>query len=167
MNLLIVFFLTGIWHGASWNFLIWGMTHGAFMLLERIGKVERFMKRLPSIVRTVYVLLVVIPAWAFFRIETFGDGFSMAGHLFAPFFPSPHRPDMFVGYYLDPWFLMIFLGGILFSVIRWEKIKVRLKSIRSGTLFYGMETVYWILLLWFSLAAVISKTYSPFIYFRF
>ena len=69
-NLLIVFFLTGAWHGASWNFLIWGLWHGLFLSLERIAPVARVLERMPRVLRTGYVLLVVLVGWVFFRAPT-------------------------------------------------------------------------------------------------
>ena len=59
INLWIVFLLCGAWHGASWNFIVWGMWHGLFLSIERIGVVQRLLASLPSFVRTAYVLLIV------------------------------------------------------------------------------------------------------------
>jgi len=71
-NLLIVFVLCGLWHGASWTFLAWGAYHGAFLILERVGA-RRALERAPSPLRRVYLLLVVMVGWVFFRAETFGQ----------------------------------------------------------------------------------------------
>lgn len=68
-NLLIVFFLTGLWHGAAWNFIVWGMFHGAFLMVERFG-LERVVKASPRILRHAYVILVVLVGWVFFRAES-------------------------------------------------------------------------------------------------
>jgi alginate O-acetyltransferase complex protein AlgI len=65
-NLLIVFFLTGLWHGAAWNFIFWGLFHGGFLLLERSGWGER-LKRLPAVLSWAYTMLVVMVGWVFFR----------------------------------------------------------------------------------------------------
>ena len=66
-NLWIVFFLTGAWHGASWNFIIWGLWHGLFLSLERVAPVAAVLERMPRVLRTGYVLLVVLIGWVFFR----------------------------------------------------------------------------------------------------
>ena len=68
-NLVTVFFLCGLWHGASWNFVIWGLFHGAFLVLERLG-LGAALKRLPPVARHGYLLLVVMVGWVFFRAET-------------------------------------------------------------------------------------------------
>ncbi len=70
-NLLLVFLLCGLWHGASWTFLIWGVYHGIFLVLERVPAVRRLLDRLPAPVQHAYVLLVVLVGWVFFRADTF------------------------------------------------------------------------------------------------
>ena len=77
LNKLIVFFLTGLWHGASWTFVLWGLYHGFFLLLEELFfKVERW----PRIVRHVYTLLVVGIGFIFFRAETLAQGFEAVSY---------------------------------------------------------------------------------------
>ncbi|MCB0376237.1 MAG: MBOAT family protein, partial [Sinomicrobium sp.] len=66
LNLLIVFVLTGLWHGASWNFLIWGLFHGFFMVIERLG-LERFLQKAGAVAGHLYALLVIMLSWVFFR----------------------------------------------------------------------------------------------------
>src|SRR5262249_50292078 len=65
-NLLVVFFLCGLWHGASWNFIVWGFVHGAFLVLERAGLAKRLVTW-PKIAGRAYTLVVVMVAWVFFR----------------------------------------------------------------------------------------------------
>ncbi|MEI6987429.1 MAG: MBOAT family protein, partial [Rhodospirillaceae bacterium] len=72
VNLLIVFLLCGIWHGAAWNFVVWGLLHGAFLVLERVG-MGRLLLRLPTVVRHTYVLLCVMVTWVFFRADSLGS----------------------------------------------------------------------------------------------
>ncbi|MGD0464208.1 MAG: MBOAT family O-acyltransferase [Tepidisphaeraceae bacterium] len=69
LNLLIVFFLCGLWHGAMWTFVVWGLFHGAFLIIERVG-LRKWLERRP-ILQHVYVLLVVMVGWVFFRSNTF------------------------------------------------------------------------------------------------
>lgn len=68
-NLIVVFLVCGLWHGASWNFVIWGLLHGAFLALERMG-LSRALERLWSPVRRLYCLTVVLVLWVFFRSPT-------------------------------------------------------------------------------------------------
>ena len=68
-NLVTVFFLCGLWHGASWNFVIWGLFHGSFLVAERLG-LAGAVKRLWAPVRHAYLLAIVMIGWVFFRAET-------------------------------------------------------------------------------------------------
>ena len=79
-NLIIVFFITGFWHGASYNFIFWGLFHGAFLILEKTK--GSLIEKLPSSIKHIYVLLVVIVGWVFFRAETFTDAIVFVQHLF-------------------------------------------------------------------------------------
>jgi alginate O-acetyltransferase complex protein AlgI len=82
-NLLIVFFLTGLWHGAAWTFIVWGLYHGAFLMLERFG-LGRALQRLPDVVRHGYALLVVLVGWVFFRADGLHRALGYLGAMFAP-----------------------------------------------------------------------------------
>ena len=81
-NLWIVFLLCGAWHGASWNFIIWGMWHGLFLSIERIGVVERTLDRTPALLRNIYVLVVVLVGWVFFRSLTLDQALDMLTRMF-------------------------------------------------------------------------------------
>ena len=79
-NLLIVFFLTGLWHGAAWRFIVWGLYHGAFLMLERFG-LGRLLARTARPVRHVYAVLVVMVGWVFFRAESLPRALSYLGEM--------------------------------------------------------------------------------------
>src|SRR3954451_9725150 len=81
-NLWIVFLLCGAWHGASWNFIIWGMWHGLFLSIERIGIVERTLSCTPAVLRNIYVLVVVLVGWVFFRSLTLDQALDMLTRMF-------------------------------------------------------------------------------------
>jgi alginate O-acetyltransferase complex protein AlgI len=71
VNLFIVFFVTGLWHGASWTFVVWGLVHGSFLVIEKLTD-QRFPDRLPVFLQHIYTLFVVMMAWVLFRADTFG-----------------------------------------------------------------------------------------------
>ena len=79
-NLLIVFFLTGLWHGAAWRFIVWGLYHGAFLMLERFG-LGRLLERAPRPFRHLYALLVVMVGWVFFRADSLPLALSYLGEM--------------------------------------------------------------------------------------
>lgn len=68
MNLLIVFFLTGLWHGAAWNFIVWGLFHGMLLLAERLW-LRRFLDAMPIVAASAYTIVMVMVGWVFFRAE--------------------------------------------------------------------------------------------------
>jgi alginate O-acetyltransferase complex protein AlgI len=76
-NLIFVFFCTGLWHGAEWTFVVWGLFHGLFLMLERVGaiKPDRFK---PRWLANVYTLLVVVTAFTIFRAETLSQGLGIS-----------------------------------------------------------------------------------------
>src|SRR2546421_5606045 len=118
LNLLIVFFLCGLWHGASWCFVVWGLFHGLFLVLERL----RFMRGLEHAwmpVRHLYTLLVVMAGWVLFRSETFPQALAhlraMAG------FGLGNSAMNYAGLYLDQLTMLALLAGVVFStpVLSW------------------------------------------------
>src|SRR6185436_9027443 len=97
LNLVTVFFLCGLWHGASWTFVVWGLYHGAFLVLERLG-LAAWLGRMPRALRHVYALLVVMVGWVFFRAESLS---AAAGLLQAMAGFSPADPTAYgVTWYL-------------------------------------------------------------------
>lgn len=162
-HLLIVFILTGFWHGASYNFLIWGLLHGFFLIIEKI----KFPKLPQSFefLRHLYVLSVVMLAWVFFRIEDLDQCLIYLDHLFTWYPDGNYRPLI----YLSPYFALILLVGILFATplrstfARWWSKRVLKKEVATQALSYS----FYLLLFAFCLLELSSLTYNPFIYYRF
>ena len=159
-NLLAVFFLCGLWHGASWTFVFWGLFHGAFLALERT-RFGGWLARCPRPLQRTYTLLVVGIGWVFFRADRFDHALQflarMAGLGAAP--SGAYSLSMMAG--PEIWFILAL--GILFS---------RPLPRLSGLLSAGVRKealVNALLLLIFVLAVIrlIASTYNPFIYFRF
>ncbi|MCC2668395.1 MAG: rane bound O-acyl transferase [Armatimonadetes bacterium] len=173
-NLATVFFLCGLWHGASWNFVAWGIYYGAFLIAERAG-LGKVLDRLPRLLRHVYTLLVVLGGWALFRATSLSQAaafvLAMAGRAYGDRAVTP------VSLYLDPWLVMALVAGVIGSlpvraavaeaVVRWG---ARTKGQAAG-LYQGTVQAASIagLALTFLLSAMLiaAGTYNPFIYFRF
>ena len=109
-NLLIVFFCTGFWHGASWNFIVWGMFHGLFLLLERIG-LEKILTKAWKPIRIGYTLLVVMIGWVFFRATDLNHAIGYLNKMIS--IQGDENVQMFLIEYLDT--KTIFL--LLFSAL--------------------------------------------------
>ena len=162
-NLWVVFLLSGLWHGASWNFVLWGAYHGFWLVLERIGlwKIYEKMGKIPSVIIT---FLIVTLGWAIFRIENISDAFTFISRLFAFDFQSiiPIQSLHF--------FATLIVALILAFIVLFPLGK-RLQNFVFYTDFSKKQHLaVWpacILLLLFCLSALNATDFSPFIYFRF
>jgi alginate O-acetyltransferase complex protein AlgI len=159
LNLLIVFFITGLWHGASLNFIFWGLFHGLFLILERSKLINT--DRFPAIFRHLYALVVVIIGWVFFRADNLhaAIGFlkSMAGLQTG----TNYTPLIYITNYS-----MFVLGlAVLFSTPIRKLIADKVESLQQLALVsrYGFYTVLFVL----SILELAQSSYNPFIYYRF
>lgn len=162
-NLWIVFLLSGFWHGANWNFLIWGAYHGIWLVIERLGlkKVYDKIGKAPSVIIT-FVLAVI--GWVFFRIETFHDATTFISRMFAFDFNA-------IETVYDNQFYTTLIVALIFSFLCLFPFGKKIQNF----VFYSDYTktqhiIVWIVavfLLLFCLGAFNSVGFSPFIYFRF
>jgi alginate O-acetyltransferase complex protein AlgI len=173
LNLLIVFFLCGLWHGAMWTFVVWGLFHGAFLIIERVGLRKWLERRL--ILRHIYALLVVMVGWVFFKSNTFTAAGEFLGRM------------AFVGDNASAFFTMkqcvtrtlviAVAAGVIGSmpVAAWMGMAID----RAGATARGgrrwlvdltagfAELAAMVAIFLASTALAASNTYNPFIYFRF
>ena len=176
LNLLAVFFLCGLWHGASWAFVCWGLYHGLFLVLERAG-LGRRLEATPAPVRHAYTLLAVLVGWVFFRANSFAHAASfltaMAG------LGSATAVEYLPAAFLRTDVVLALLAGIVGSapLLPW------LRDLHAGQLaawlrrprwaglleasFAGVAVAAHALLLLASTMMLAAGTYNPFIYFRF
>ena len=165
VNLFIVFFLTGLWHGATWSFVFWGLFHGSFLVLERLG-FEKILQRLPSPIGWAYTMLVVLIGWVFFRIEAFGDAVDFLGKMFG--LGTEGKGLML--HYLDLERVLVLALAVIssskffvFGKSLWEKWKPG-KLEATGI---ALADLVFLLMLLYSVMIINSGSYNPFIYFRF
>ncbi len=164
-NLLIVFLLTGFWHGATWSFVFWGIFHGLFLVFERLG-FDKLLNRLPKIVSWSYTMIIVLIGWVFFRIEHFQD----AGLYIAKMFGFGASNDVLLFDYLDRERLLVLFLAALSSTTLLLKLKDFIKRLGVGKLYVPIMFARDILLVFMLLYSVLyinSGSYNPFIYFRF
>jgi alginate O-acetyltransferase complex protein AlgI len=174
-NLATIFFLCGLWHGASWAFVGWGLYHGAFLVLERMG-LGRLLERLPSPLRRGYLLLAVTIGWVFFRAETFGVAARMLQAMAGLGDSSAAEYTLWT--YLRPNVMLALLAGILFSApvlpgLRSWQQRIAARAAASGPA-QALEAVGALasvatlaLLLAASAMFLAAGTHNPFIYYRF
>lgn len=156
VNRFLVFFATGLWHGASWNFVLWGLWHGLFSVLEDCGAlpVKRFKGRLPG---RVYTLLVVVLGFTLFRADTLAQ----AGAMFAAMFTGvglEWAGTAAVCARLTP----VFLLTLAFALALSFPVSKRFQTKNDTVTFAGALVL--LVLCMFNLSA---GTFNPFIYFRF
>lgn len=160
-NLIIVFLLCGLWHGASWNFVVWGGWHGIFLILERI-RLGKVLNSWPSALQHIYVLLVVMFGWVFFRTETIPQSALVFKALlgFNGFVSTLHPLQLYISSEA-----VIAAGfGILLSVPVFSWIKVWFEG---GTIGFLCRFSLMLILLFGIFMKISSGTYNPFLYFRF
>jgi alginate O-acetyltransferase complex protein AlgI len=166
-NLFVVWSLTGIWHGASWNFIFWGLLYFVLLTFEKLtGIPGKFRSGWAKAGYRVFTLLCVVTGWVFFRAETMGDAVQfladMAGATGNALMCSMTLRTL----QQYGWF---FLGALLCStpVFRWTKAYIVNHSKALGTAVeYLSVPVYLFLLLW-SVSYIMMGSHNPFIYFNF
>jgi len=163
INLITVFFLTGMWHGASWSFVVWGLYHGAFQIFERIG-LKKFLSK-HNIISRIYTLLVVVVGWVMFRAETLSDSIRFLLRMFMPWryglenmFTLPNNLTLYNGFIL---ILAVIGCGLLQSIFN------KTPKLSSKWKFSIVELIYLGLICVLCMAFLAAGTYNPFIYFRF
>ncbi len=163
LNKMIVFFSTGLWHGANWTFVLWGLWHGVFLLFEQVCPA----KKLPKVLAHIYALLVVCVGFVMFRADTFGQGMFMIGTMFGGWEFSSLQMAI-VWEQLTPIFLVTLVvavfGSAPFIPKAAEACLARENLRKPATYFSYMASFVLLILCMLSLS---SGTYNPFIYFRF
>jgi alginate O-acetyltransferase complex protein AlgI len=166
-NLVTVFFLCGLWHGASWNFVIWGLWHGTFLVIERVvprrqSPTHEFTN---SPIAHLYTLLVVIVGWVFFRAETLGGAVSFLAAMAGLGGSSP--APFTVGFFLTPELWMALVAGVIGSAPWVPALAAREQRIGGRPLMDLLATAALLAMFVASVLQVAARTYNPFIYFRF
>jgi alginate O-acetyltransferase complex protein AlgI len=166
-NLVLVFFLCGLWHGASWNFVVWGLFHGTFLVIERLG-LATVIVGLWAPLRHVYLVLVVMVGWVFFRADTLTDAGAFLQAMCGMTIPTP--TPFALRFFLTPEVWLALVAGAIGSapvvpaIGRWRDM-----SGPRGRAF-GLDAATAAALMTIFVAAILqvaARTYNPFIYFRF
>ena len=158
LNKLIVFFLCGLWHGAAWTFVVWGLIHGAFLMLESVIPI----KRMPRVLGHIYTLLVVCLAFVIFRADSLGQ----AGAIFVQMFSAwdfTSASMIVLMRQMTPVFVVAFVCAVIASMPVKDVLQNKLSSRKSVYVSYAASAAL-LVLCFLSLS---SGAYNPFIYFRF
>lgn len=161
-NILIVWALTGLWHGASWNFIIWGLYFGILLLIEKLF-VKKYLEKIPGVFRCIYTLFIVLISFIIFSADSMNGALLTINNLF--------RAEMFIDegviYYLKSYLplLIVSLFGVT-PLIKNIYIKIG-KNKSISKILNILEPVFLLLLLVIVTAYLIDSSYNPFLYFRF
>jgi alginate O-acetyltransferase complex protein AlgI len=163
-NLALVFILSGFWHGASWNFIVWGAFHGTFLILDRIFLVK-LLNRLGSVLSIAITFFIVMMGWVIFKIE---DDLSQVGLYFERLFDFSWDSTFFTLPNFWPMLLVAAFFAFFSAFSVGKKIQDFVFTRNSYSLLTnGVFLFFAVFLFVMSASSVISSGFNPFIYFRF
>ena len=163
VNLMVVFLVTGFWHGAAWNFVIWGAWHGFFIVFEKLtGLYKKENSFVFSVFQHVYCLFVVLIGWIMFKADNVNYAFKYLKNMFGIIVKHDLTHPMV--YYVDNTEIIAFVVAFLCSTPVFQKI---LNIKECHYIIKSLINVWLLFLFVVASASVASSTYNPFIYFRF
>ena len=163
-NILIVWFLTGIWHGAAYNFIIWGLFIGVFLVIEKLW-LSKYISKLPKFLRNIYVLFIITISFIMFNAGSINEAFFNIKGLFGL------NKEVFINnytiYYLKS-YLIVLIIAIFGATPLFKNIIEKLKKSKClNKIINVLEPIFLIILLLLVTAYLIDSSYNPFLYFRF
>ena len=164
-NILIVWLLTGFWHGASWNFMAWGVYYGLLLLAEKF-LFKKVKEKLPGFINLIITLVLVLIGWVFFYYESLADGLHHLGTMFG--FVKAELSDPTAVYYFK-YYLVFFVAAALAS-IPWKAAANRLPMPAQqviGAAGMWLKPIAVTALFLLAIGLLVGRSYSPFLYFRF
>jgi alginate O-acetyltransferase complex protein AlgI len=175
LNLLIVFLLCGLWHGASLTFIVWGLYHGTFLIIEKHLKINNIPENIKPYLGSIYALIIVMIGWVLFRADNFHHAYIILKSLVGQGKGDGIQFNIWLYLHIDVFFALV--AGVLCSMPWFSRFLTKVifknKEIFLGEKYF-LPTIFSlpIILMMFaifilSLAAIASNDYNPFIYFRF
>ena len=159
LNLMIVWFLTGLWHGASYNFILWGVYYGLILIIEKF-LLNKLLAKLSAAIKHIYTILIFMLGWVIFYFDDMGRMFEFFGSLFN-----------FSNGLISHQALVIFLRYaviLAIAIVGSTPLAAKLYGkIREKKYTFILETLFCVIVLLLATASLVSNSYNPFIYFRF
>ena len=163
-NILIVWLLTGFWHGASWNFIIWGLLFGILLIFEKLY-LNKILDKLPNFIKRIYVLFIVMISFIIFNANTMNTAWHNIIGLFG--FNKEAFINTYTIYYLKSYLLVIIIAIIASTPIPKNIIDNLNKNKSLNKIINLLEPIFIIILLLITTSYLIDNSYNPFLYFRF
>ncbi len=159
-NILIVWFLTGAWHGASWNFILWGVYFGVILIIEKLFLLT-ILEKLPEIIKHIYAIVLILVSWVIFAFEDL----SKIGIYIKSMFAGGAISNSEAIYYFQN-YIFIIIVGILCSLPVWKKIKEKIDNKNSKVLDV-ITSLGYVAIFVLCTASLVTDSFNPFLYFRF
>ncbi|WP_181392889.1 MBOAT family O-acyltransferase [Faecalicatena contorta] len=165
-NLFIVFLVTGIWHGAGWNYIFWGILNGTCMLVERCIRGKKFYVRIPYVVKWAGTMFIVLISWVIFRIPSLIEGAYFLKIMFG--MKEFSSVNFTFAYYFTPKMITLVMIGILGATALHRKCFYDIYSkVNESKILFVMQEVILFGIMVLVVMFVVNSTYSPFIYFQY
>jgi alginate O-acetyltransferase complex protein AlgI len=170
-NIAVVWFLTGLWHGASWNFIFWGLYFGVFLIIEKYV-LKQFLEKLPAFFSWLYAFILVLLGWVLFYFTDLNAALSMYASMFgfSGSGAATHESFMILVNNL-PLILTcaVASSGIVRAVSRrvYRRMQETREDIRHGRVYTLLGAVYGFTTLFLCTVSLVGSSYNPFLYFRF
>jgi alginate O-acetyltransferase complex protein AlgI len=166
MNMFIVWLITGFWHGASWNFVLWGLYYFIFLILEKF-LFKRILDKIPAVFSHIYTLGIVLFGWVLFRAETLGQCKIYIKTMLIPY--AGEEAWQYMWMYLEKYGLFLLLGFLFSMPVYRTLIRLVNRFLKHRFLSAKRALKYAVLfaLFYISVLYLVNSTYNPFIYFRF
>lgn len=161
-NIFIVWMLTGLWHGASWNFVLWGVYYGVLLILEKFI-LKKYIDKLPNALKHLYTIILVLIGWLIFAFEDMNMLGNYAKTMFG--LNGEFINSTFI-YYFTNYFIILVIATI-FSMPVYNKLENILKNKKNSWIKFILVLIVYIILLIITISYLVSDTYNPFLYFRF
>ncbi len=162
-NILVVWSLTGLWHGASWNFIVWGLYFGILLILEKFI-LKKYFSNVPKFIKGIYTLFLVMISFVIFQGDSLSSAFNIIKGLFGL------NGELFINnvtlYYLKGYVLFIVLG-VISSTNYVKNLVIKISNGKGKKIINILEPIYLLILLIIVTMYLIDSSYNPFLYFRF
>ncbi len=165
-NICVVWFLTGLWHGASWNFILWGVFYGVLLIVEKLGLLK-VMEKIPSVFSHLYLLFLTLIGWTIFYTTDLGKLGGYFGVMFGLSGNALSDPQLSITFMNNLFWLIaavLFCMPITQLVKRWAQTQ-RSEGVRAGISI--VNAIMNVMLLFVCTAMLVGDSYNPFLYFRF
>lgn len=155
LNILCVWFLTGFWHGAGWNFIAWGLYFGVLMIIEK-KFLLKYLEKIPAFISRTYLLFIILISWVFFSLDSFGDAIVYLKGMFGV--GTKSFVDLNTLYLMSNYWLLMVLG-VVFATPIYKKINQKINL--------PCKYIINVFILVLATAYLVDSTFNPFLYFRF